>query len=152
MLDLLGTVLTGGATGIFGTLIGKAFSFADHWMEEKKNAAEHTRTIEMHRLQAELKAEESERELAIAEALSASQLRQASDSHDMSAGKSSRWVNDTLRLVRPVLTGGLIVLVGVIYFSSDDLLQQETIVHSVIYMASSAVLWWYGDRAVRPKK
>ena len=150
MLDLLGTVLTGGATGILGTVLGKVFSFTDFWIEEKKQKSEHARTIEMHRLQAELQAEESERELAIAEAQTASDLRMASYSHDMTS-KSSRWVNDCLRLVRPILTGGLIVLVGVIYFQSDDIGQQETIIHSVIYMSSSAVLWWFGDRALRSK-
>ena len=39
-----------------------------------------------------------------------------------------------------------------LYSVSDDLAQQETIIQSVIYMSSTAVLWWFGDRAMRPKK
>ena len=79
-------------------------------------------------------------------------LRQASYSHDQSAGQASQWATNILRLVRPGLTFGLIVLVGIIYFRTDDIGQQETIIQSVIYMASSSVLWWFGDRALRSKK
>ena len=79
-------------------------------------------------------------------------LREASYQHDQSLGRSSRWVVDLLRLVRPALTGGLIILVGIIFFSTEDLVQREAIVHSIIYLSSSATLWWFGDRALRPKK
>jgi membrane associated rhomboid family serine protease len=67
------------------------------------------------------------------------------------AGTGSLWVIDLLRLVRPVLTFSLIVLVGMLYFSAD-MGGRATIEASVIYMCSSAVLWWFGDRAMRKKK
>ena len=67
MFELLGTVLTGGATGIIGSVIGKAFSFLDSWQEEKKAGADHQRTLEMLEMQNKMGAEESERELAVAE-------------------------------------------------------------------------------------
>ena len=35
MWDVIGTVLTGGATGLIGTVIGKGFSFVDNWQKEK---------------------------------------------------------------------------------------------------------------------
>ena len=54
MFELLGTVLTGGATGIVGSVIGKMFGFVDYWVEEKKADKEHGRTIEMLRLQNEI--------------------------------------------------------------------------------------------------
>ena len=126
MWDVIGTVLTGGATGLIGTVIGKGFSFVDNWQKEK----------------------EMEAQMQVAEI----GLRQASYSHDQSAGQASQWATNILRLVRPGLTFGLIVLVGIIYFRTDDIGQQETIIQSVIYMASSSVLWWFGDRALRSKK
>ena len=67
------------------------------------------------------------------------------------AGTSYIWVANILRLVRPTLTLGLIVLVGILYFSAD-IGGRATIEASVIYMTSSSVLWWFGDRALRPKK
>ena len=144
MWDVIGTVLTGGATGIIGTVIGKAFSFVDSWQKEKAADKEHTRSIELYKLQSE----ELEGQMQVAEI----SLRAASYAHDQSAGVASPWAVNVLRMVRPVITGGLILLVGIIYFRTDDLLQQNVIIQSVIYMASSATLWWFGDRALRSKK
>ena len=151
MLDIIGTVLTGGATGIIGTVIGKAFSFVDSWQKEKAADKDHTRAIELYRLQAELKLEEREQEMESQMQVAEIGLRSASYGHDQSVGKSSRWAVNTLRMVRPALTGGLIILVGIIYFHTGDLGQQEVIIQSVIYMASSSTLWWFGDRALRSK-
>lgn len=152
MWDVIGTVLTGGATGLIGTVIGKGFSFIDNWQKEKAADKEHNRSIELYKLQSELKLEEKEKEMEAQMQVAEIGLRQASYSHDQSAGQASQWATNILRLVRPGLTFGLIVLVGIIYFRTDDIGQQETIIQSVIYMASSSVLWWFGDRALRSKK
>ena len=151
MFELLGTVLTGGITGVVGSVIGKAFSFLDAWQEEKKATNEHGRTLELLELQNKIGAEESEREMEIAQAKIDADSRVASYSHDSMAGTGSLWVVDLLRLVRPVLTFSLIVLVGMLYFSAD-MGGRATIEASVIYMASSSVLWWFGDRALRKKR
>jgi len=150
MFELLGTVLTGGVTGIIGSVIGKAFSFLDAWQEEKKATNEHGRTIALLELQNKLGAEESEREMAITQAKIDADSRVASYSHDAVGGTSSVWVIDLLRLVRPVLTFSLIFLVGILYFKAAPG-GRATIEASVIYMASSATLWWFGDRAMRKK-
>ena len=139
MLDLLGTVLTGGATGIVGSVLGKAFSFLDAWQEEKKAGADHLRTLEMLKLQGEMKADEAENEMQI-----------ASYTHDTGAGTASLFVINILRLIRPILTFSLIGLLGILYFQSDAG-GKATIEASVIFMASSSVLWWFGDRALRKK-
>jgi hypothetical protein len=150
MFELLGTVLTGGVTGIIGSVIGKAFSFLDSWQEEKKATNEHGRTLELLELQNKLGAEESEREMAITQSKIDADSRVASYGHDSMAGTSSIWVADLLRLVRPILTFALIILVGILYFKAipDG---RATIEASVIYMCSSSVLWWFGDRAMRKK-
>ena len=150
MLDLLGTVLTGGVTGIIGSIIGNLFGFIDLWFQEKKAASDHLRTLEMLKLQNSIREEESERELALADANAELQLRTASYAHDTNTGLSSVWVVNILRLVRPFLTMTLILMVGVLYFKADAG-GRATIEASVIYMASSAVLWWFGDRALRKK-
>ena len=149
MLDTLMTVLTGGATGIIGSIMGKAFSFLDFWVEEKKADKDHARTLELLELQNKIGAEESERELAISEANAAADIRAASYTHDSATGVGSSWVVNVLRLVRPVLTFTLIVLVGMIYFNEP--ITRDMIEASCLYMMSSAVLWWFGDRALRKK-
>ena len=152
MFDLLLRVLTGGATGILGSVLGKLFNFADYWVESKKADDEHVRTIEMTRLNHELRSQELEIEREIIMEEQAGKQRSASYSHDMSAGLSYPWVAAVLRLIRPVLTLMLIIIVWYIFSTSEDIGQRETIIHSVIYMTSTAVLWWFGDRAMRPKK
>jgi len=151
MFELLGTVLTGGITGVVGSVIGKAFSFLDAWQEEKKADSEHERTLELLELQNKIGAEESEREMEIAQSKIDADSRVASYSHDAVGGASSGWVTDCLRLVRPVLTFSLILLVGILYFKAAPG-GRATIEASVIYMASSATLWWFGDRAMARKK
>ena len=151
MFELLGTVLTGGVTGIIGSVIGKAFSFLDAWQEEKKATNEHGRTLELLELQNKIGAEENEREMAITQSKIDADSRVASYSHDSMAGTGSIWVIDLLRLVRPVLTFALIILVGILYFKAAPG-GRATIEASVIYMASSATLWWFGDRAMARKK
>ena len=150
MFELLGTVLTGGATGIIGSVIGKAFSFLDAWQEEKKADSDHERTIDLLELQNKLGAEENEREMEITQAKIDADSRVASYGHDSMGGPSSVWVIDVLRLVRPVLTFSLIILVGILYFRAVPG-GRATIEASVIYMCSSSVLWWFGDRAMRKK-
>tara|TARA_R100001594_G_scaffold131438_1_gene171079 strand:+ start:817 stop:1275 length:459 start_codon:yes stop_codon:yes gene_type:complete len=152
MWDVIGSVMTGGATGILGSVLGKLFNFADVYIEEKKAKGEHERTMEMHRLQAELRADELENERAIVEEQSAGAARVAAYSMMTGVEVPYPWVAAILRLIRPVLTIMLVAIVWYIYASSDDIAQQETIIQSVIFMASTAVLFWFGDRAMRPKK
>lgn len=152
MMDLIFSVLTGGATGILGSVLGKAFNFVDMYVEEKKAAGEHTRTIEMHRLQAELRADELENERAIVEEQSAGAARVASYGMMTGVEVPYPWVAAILRLMRPVLTIMLVCITWYIYASTDDLAQQETIIQSVVFLSSTSILWWFGDRAMRPKK
>jgi hypothetical protein len=152
MWDVIGSVMTGGATGILGSVLGKLFNFADVYIEEKKAKGEHERTMEMHRLQSELRADELENERAIVEEQSAGAARVAAYSMMTGVEVPYPWVAAILRLIRPVLTIMLVAIVWYIYASSDDIAQQETIIQSVIFMASTAVLFWFGDRAMRPKK
>ena len=103
-------------------------------------------------MNAELRSQELENEQEIVREEQAGKARSASYRHDMSAGISYPWVAAVLRLIRPALTLMLIAIVWYIYATTNDLAQQETIIQSVIYMCSTAVLWWFGDRAMKGKK
>jgi len=88
--------------------------------------------------------------MQIAQAKIDADSRVASYSHDSMAGTGSLWCSNLLRLVRPVLTFSLIILVGILYFKAVPE-GRATIEASVIYLCSSSCLWWFGDRTMRKK-
>jgi len=133
-----------------GSVIGKAFSFLDAWQEEKKATNEHGRTLELLELQNKIGAEENEREITIAQAKVDGDSRMASYSHDSMVGAGSLWCRNLLRLVRPVLSFSLIILVGILYSQAIPE-SRATIEASVIYIFSASCLWWFGERSLRRK-
>ena len=150
-LEIIGSVLTGGATGIIGSLIGKGFDVFNAVQKRKDRVLDYEHELKLIELQRSGKQAEWESERAIVDAEISGSLREASYAHDVAGGRPHRWIISTLRLVRPVLTALLIVLVAVFYFNADAG-TQAGITESVLYMASSAVLWWFGDRAFKVSK
>ena len=152
MFGVISSVLTGGATGLIGSLLSKGIGIFEAGQKRKDKALEYEQELKLLDKQAALRTAETENELAIANAETAASLREASYSHDSSMGKPHRWVVDVLRLVRPVLTGFLLILVGGIYFTTDDFAMKAGVIDSVLFMTSSAVTWWFGDRSLQGKK
>ena len=152
MFGVISSVLTGGATGLIGSLLSKGIGIFEASQRRKDKALEYEQELKLLDKQAALKTAETENELAIANAETAASLREASYSHDSSMGKPHRWVVDVLRLVRPVLTAFLLILVGGIYFTSNDFAMKAGVIDSVLFMTSSAVTWWFGDRSLQSKK
>lgn len=154
---LMTMIFGGGATGLLGTLFSRVFDVWDRAQERKF-------IIEKYRLDAELRAKETESEERMAESQSAAEMISASYLHDSSAGTGSPWVVNILRLVRPALTLMLWVLVAFIWVSIMKDIEQakdlpwlaeksqvlkEQIVGSVVYCATAATLWWFGTRDMR---
>jgi hypothetical protein len=152
MVDVLMSVMSGGVTGILGSVIGKVFNFVDMWAEEKKKDKDHIRTIELTRLNAELRADEMENELAIVEEEQAGAAKVAAYTMFQDVAVPYPFVAAILRLIRPVLTIMLISIVWYIFATTEDASQKEMIIQSVIWMSSTATMFWFGDRALRPKK
>jgi len=152
MFGVISSVLTGGATGLIGSLLSKGIGIFEASQRRKDKALEYEQELKLLDKQAALKTAETENELAIANAETAASLREASYSHDSSMGKPHRWVVDVLRLVRPVLTAFLLILVGGIYFTTNDFAMKAGVIDSVLFMTSSAVTWWFGDRSLQSKK
>ncbi len=147
------SLLSGGATGIIGTFLGRFMGYFEsrqnHRQTMEKMALTNDQEIKLLDLQAKLHADESERELAIAESKAAADLRVASYGHDTGTGQGSQWVTNTLRLVRPGLTLLLVLAVIVVSFSTQDGSEdtRTQIIQAIVYLATSAVTWWFGDRA-----
>ncbi len=149
MFGLITSVLTGGATGLVGSLLSKGIGLFEAAQKRKDRALEFEQELKLLDKQAALRTAETENELAIANAETAASLREASYRHDSGMGKPHRWVVDVLRMVRPILTLFLLVLVGIIYMTANDLAMKAGIIDSVLFMASSAVTWWFGDRSLK---
>ena len=159
MLDFVMTILSGGATGLLGSLISTGFKFFQGIQDRKEAAEIRTHELALQRLAIETGQAETESELKIIQEESRRDQLVASYRHDSEIGRSSRWVINILRLVRPLLTFALIALTAWIYFKLTDALAggnaavlREYIVHTIVYTTSAAVLWWFGDRALNPRK
>ena len=152
ILGAITSVLTGGATGLIGSLLSKGIGIFEAQQKRKDKQMDFEHELKLLDKQAALRTAETENELAIANAETAASLREASYAHDSSMGKPSKFVVNILRLVRPALTLFLLALVGGIYFTTEDLGLAAGIIESVLFMASSAVTWWFGDRSLKGRK
>jgi len=139
-------------TTIVGALVGSGGSALSKWLELKDKKENFKHEIKLLEMQKELSASETENELAIAQEASFADMRIASYEHDKSAGETSRWVNNILRLVRPVLTILLITLVWIIWLTTENSRLQSEIISNVMFMSSAALTWWFGDRARNSRK
>lgn len=139
--------LLGLFSGAFGSFINKGLGIFEKHLDHKQE-------LSLQKLQIEARRQETEHELAIAMEETYSDMRTKSYEHDMSAKSVSPWVNNILRLVRPLLTLFLIVLVGAIWFTvaENDTSLKIQIVDGVIYMSTAALAWWFGDRAPHNKR
>ena len=162
MLDLLTSFLSGGATGLIGTAISGLIGFF-------QSRSERGHEVEMRRLDIELaRAEASSAErVAAVEAESAAdqaEMRALEASYRDASSRMSRAheggmmkVVDLVRgLLRPVLTLILVAAVIVIFFyvGVPDLDSQtvgERIIETVLYLATAAVLWWFGQRQIEKR-
>lgn len=71
----------------------------------------------------------------------------------MTSDKTSPWVDNIRALFRPGLTVYLWLFVGVMvvtfraYFTGETIV--ERVIDPAIFAASTATVWWFGDRALR---
>lgn len=152
MLESVMAILSGGATGLLGTAISAAAEYA---RERQRHAHEvELRRLELEMVSAEaasaerIAAIERETETAKADAAALEASYQAATAR-MSRGRS-RWlvaVDVARGLTRPVLTWVFVALVGAMYFSAAATGSvREQIVETVLYLATTCVLWWFGAR------
>jgi hypothetical protein len=139
-MELLISILGGGATGLLGTMFDRMFIFFEK-KEERKFI------IEKYQLDSQERAKERESEVAIAENSVASQMMIESYNHDSNIGVADRWVINILRLIRPVITLFLWFLVALIWLTVEEQYNfKGQIISTVLYCATAATLWWFGSR------
>lgn len=158
-MDIILGLLTGGATGLIGTALSGVMKF----FTMKQEQSHELKVMEM-----ELKHMDKEAEVALKietkkqEGKEAEAAWRGLEASYREAGQrwstgDSGWIVfvDVVRgLMRPLLTLALVILVGTIYFTlgADKPTMQEQIVSTVLYLATAAVLWWFGSRMSEAKK
>jgi hypothetical protein len=170
-LDLLGLITSGGVTGLFGAALDKTFGYFTKKQEIKAQESRQKHEIEMRKADAEILAQEyaARTNIAVVEAeakkeVSADAAFTASfNEPSMYSERNQNWsmtLLDFLRgFVRPGLTLYLAAIVTVMYFQAHAVLKAEPIdvnattaflnkiTDAVIYLASTACLWWFGTRS-----
>lgn len=114
------------------------------------------------KLQMKARAAETEQELAIVSQRGAWDGLGTSIEHDAAIKTVHRWVNDCRALFRPVLTVLLAIGAGWVFSKvvGGELVEWlkeaeiadiiRYMIHTVFFTASTAVVWWFGDRAITP--
>lgn len=163
MVEMLMSVLTGGATGLLGTMVSGAIDFF-------QSRAEHKREVDLRRLDIEL----ARTEAGAAEKVAAIEAEASTDRAELGAMEASyreassrmsragdgflmKLVDFVRGMTRPVLTWGLVALVGAIYFTlgAGDLAPESIkprIIETVLYLTTAAVLWWFGQRQIEKRR
>tara|TARA_R110002167_G_scaffold353111_1_gene566253 strand:- start:624 stop:1079 length:456 start_codon:yes stop_codon:yes gene_type:complete len=150
MFDIIASVLTGGATGILGSLVGTVGRFLEKKQKLKEMTLQFDQEIKLQELQITSRKEELESEKAIAEMETVAEMKSASYAHDASYGPTTVVISSMLRFVRPVLTLLLLAFTGYIFWQVRE---NPTIVHELsnqmMFLTTTAVAWWFGDRSLR---
>ena len=155
--------LLGGITGIIGNelksrrelklleLKGKMEEAA--WPERQKErdhdlamrAGNYEHELKLHEVNARATAEENARAImALETEFSGQGLGKAIDA-DAKLENAPPWVDAVRALTRPAISYTLIALMAAIYFFSPAPVK-EIVAAAVVYMATVAVLFWFGDR------
>lgn len=174
--DILGigaSALSGGLFGVAASIIGKLVSFGTDWFKEKQRQEWEKEKWgyeeRMARLAMERGKQETENELAIVSSQGAWTGLETSIAADASIKGTHKWVNDVKALFRPALTALLFALTYLIFrdlmsairgadgnlltvFNEAEIKTLLTyIVNAVVFSATTAGTWWFGDRALTPE-
>lgn len=146
ILGILGSILSGGATGLLGTAIQR---YADH--KNKKLDYEHQLAMEQIKIAIADKEWAGKVEVADSEAFKVSLTSEPKLYGIM-------WLDVVRGLVRPVLTIYLCALTTFIYFKAQNVLNVEyltvqnaydlviQIINTILYLTTTCVLFWFGTR------
>ena len=154
LLGGIGAILTGGATGLLGTI-------ATGLMSHFERAQRHHQEVELRRLDLEI----TRGEQAAAERIAAIDAESRESEAAWSAfeashhGAAVRWSQgdsawlvavDVVRgLIRPILTVGFLALAAVIYFHLPMIPPADVgvrLIDTILYLATTTTLWWFGTR------
>ena len=147
ILSIGADAMAGGAFGILGTALGRVASYFERKQTFAQEEKRWGHELHLHELQMRANKQETEMELAITAQKGSWDGLKASLDADANIGIAAQWVINILRLVRPSLTLLLWLITAWILARTQD----GDIANAAVFAATAATLWWFGDRAPKPK-
>ena len=156
------SVASGGLFGLLGSIVGAGSKYLQEKQRQAWQREKWAYETELLKLQMEARALETERELAIVSQQGAWDGLARSAEAEMSVRGVHTWVNDLRALFRPGLTLCLWMIASILFFAVvsgrlvDWISAAELtglvryMVYTVFFSASTATVWWFGDRALMP--
>lgn len=145
VIETLLTALTGGATGLIGSLIGRVAGYFEEKQKLKRLEVELAHEVVLQKMQQQENALEREQEKYITGVEAQTTSLVSSYAHDSSFGDSA------LRWVRPLLTLLLIVGTVLVYYTLPDQLTKSDVALQIVYFTGVAISWWFADRSGRKR-
>ena len=145
MWDMIGAAFVGSGAGIFGSVVSKCLSIWQYKEELKAKQLDYEHEKSLLDRQLAARKEELESEQAIVNISADKSVRVASYQHASSVGETSVWVNNVLRLVRPLLTVIMVALTAYVAATFDAITQRE-LAAQIIAITSMCFARWFGDR------
>ena len=154
--DIIGGIGSAASGGIFG-LIGALVGGVGKYFQAKQ---EHRQKVELLRLNMEAEAQKGSWD-SLAKSLETVTATESSAPYP--------WVSAVRCLYRPILTTGLVIIAYLIFLHLMDALATgadsglagifgqgeikeilKYIVYSLVFSTATAIVWWFGDRALTP--
>jgi hypothetical protein len=141
---------SGSLLGLLGSVFSKSISLVENWQKAKIKQIDYQHELAILDRQTLIRKEELESEERIAMYSAEAKIRQASYVHDSKLGQASQDIINVLRLVRPVLTVLLLLIVFCVWaFSGDeDYTVRASIIENILFASNVAIAWWFGDRSL----
>jgi hypothetical protein len=166
--SLLGNAASGGVFGFLASAVGGVFKYFQTRQQQKFEEKKWQHELALINKEHDRDREEDEHELAVISQQGAWSGLTTSIEADAKVGDTYKWVNAIKALYRPVLTTGLVLIAYMIFKDLSAMLAtggsvltgvftpeqaKELLVYdvnSLVFSASTAVVWWFGDRAFAP--
>jgi len=174
MFGLLGSILTGGATGLLGSIVSGVFGFMNKKLDIQKLKLQFDQAVSLKQLDMQIGQMEWANKIKVQEIVSDAEV-QVEDSKTLreslwkepdrysdpskmgSVGEAIMEMLDFFRgLIRPALTVYLCALTTVIYYkvhaAGGNLSLQQAyemyamVIETILYLTTTCVLWWFGSR------
>lgn len=164
LLGLGASVASGGLLGLVGSVVGAGFKLWQARQERLARAQEFEQELKLQQLQMERGDRETENELKIQQSKGSWEGLVASYRSEVPPQHVATWVNNVRSLFRPFLTLALWLLAVWVFrrIVEPDFIGwaeqlpayvQELVrycVESIFFSATTATVWWFGDRALSP--
>ena len=169
VLGIGASAASGGLLGLLGSLTGGIVKHFRSKQEMKARAQDYEHELKLLEMQHAQASREDLHEVDLMETQGSYTGLQASIEAEAQITGVSKWVNNIRSLTRPTLTFSLVALVSWMFITFMNAIQTGQgnaltellgqgavveiltyIVYSCVFSATTAVVWWFGDRAMAP--